>query len=88
MTFQSQEKKFIFFPQNCKNEFHICIATEGIFYPITSQRPLKYRGCSQLSNEVRYDSVGSLQEALEQKENGPISLTHAVVQLDLSTVQH
>ena len=78
MTLQSQGKKFIFFPQNCKNGFHICIATESIFYRRKSQRPLKYRGCSQLSNEVRYDSVGPLQETLEQKENGPISLTHAV----------
>ena len=68
-------KKFIFFPQNFKNEFHICIATEGIFY----------RGCSQLSNEIRYDSVGPLQETLEQKENGPISVTHAV---DIQSIIH
>ena len=45
-------KKVNFFSQNCKNRFHICIATEGIFYRRKSQRPLKYRGCSQLSNKV------------------------------------
>ena len=81
MTLQNQGKKFIFFPKNCKNGFHICIATEGIFYHRKSQRPLKYRGCSQLSNKVHYYSLRPLQEALEQKEIGPISLTHAVVRL-------
>ena len=77
MTFQSQEKSSFFSPKIVKMNFTFVSATEGIFYRIKSQRPLKYRECSQLSNEVRYDSVGPPQEALEQKENGPISLTHA-----------